>query len=265
MSPPELPSRRMSPRTQTALVAAAVALVISACGGSDEDAAFGGGAADTSTTTPTSTTAATVPEITLPARPPSDYAGFVAQETACGAEAPTPTTPMEFDSAEDQGLDPDTIVVATIATSCGDIVVELDPGIAPETVNSFVFLARSGYFDGSVSHRVIPGFVIQAGDQTATGREGPGYTVPDELPGDGFVYPAGGLAMANAGPNTTGSQFFIVLADAPLPNAYSYFGKVISGQEAIDRIAAIPLGPNAFGETSVPLQTIYIESVSIAE
>lgn len=267
MSQPELPSLRMSRRTPTVLIAAAVALVISACGGSEEDAASGGGVADATTTTTTTTSAPTetAPEITLPVRPPSDYAGFVAQETACGAEAPTPTTSMAFDSPEDQGLDPDTIVVATIATSCGDIVIELDPGIAPETVNSFVFLARNGYFDGSVSHRVIPGFVIQAGDPTATGREGPGYTIPDELPEAGFVYPAGGLAMANAGPNTTGSQFFIVLADAPLPNAYSYFGKVVSGQEAIDRIATIPLGPNAFGETSVPLQTLYIESVSIAE
>ncbi|MCP3995302.1 MAG: peptidylprolyl isomerase [bacterium] len=256
----------MSRRKQHALIVAAAALIVTACGGSDEDAASGGETADTATTTTTtSAPAETVPEITLPPRPPSDYAGFAAQETACGADAPTPVTLTTFDAPEDQGLDPETIVVATITTSCGDIVVELDPGVAPETVNSFVFLARSGYFDGSVSHRVIPGFVIQAGDPTATGREGPGYTIPDELPEAGFVYPAGGLAMANAGPDTTGSQFFIVLADAPLPNAYSYFGEVASGQETIDKIALIPLGPNAFGETSVPLQTLYIESVSIAE
>jgi len=143
--------------------------------------------------------------------------------------------------------------------------VELYPELAPETVNSFVFLARSGYFDGSVSHRVVPGFVIQAGDPTATGREGPGYTIPDELPEPGFLYEAGTLAMANAGPNTTGSQFFIVLADAPLPNAYSYFGNVVGGFDTLERIVEIPLGQNALGELSVPLETLYLESVNIAE
>jgi peptidyl-prolyl cis-trans isomerase B (cyclophilin B) len=107
--------------------------------------------------------------------------------------------------------------------------------------------------------------VIQAGDPTATGREGPGYTIPDELPEPGFLYEEGALAMANAGPNTTGSQFFIVLADAPLPNAYSYFGKVVAGFDTIERIAGIPLGQNALGELSVPLETLYIEAVNIAE
>ena len=254
----------MSPLQRIALTGTAIALVATACGGSDEVA--GTNAPETTTTTvpAATTTTDSLPEITLPPQPPSDYAGFVAQPTACGATAPSPVIPMTFDSPEDQGLDPDGAITATIATSCGDIVVELYPDLAPETVNSFVFLARSGYFDGSVSHRVLPDFVIQAGDPTATGREGPGYTVPDELPEPGFLYEQGALAMANAGPNTTGSQFFIVLADAPLPNAYSYFGRVVSGLDTIDRIAEIPLGPNAFGESSVPLETLYIESVDIA-
>ena len=167
-----------------------------------------------------------------------------------------------FAAPEDEGLDPATKIAATITTSCGDIGIELDPGIAPETVNSFVFLARQGYFDGTVSHRILPGFVIQAGDPTATGREGPGYTIPDELPESGFVYSAGTLAMANAGPNTTGSQFFIVLADAPLNNDFSVFGRVTDGAETLQRIATIPLGPNPFGELSVPLETLYIEKVT---
>ncbi len=255
-----------SRRTHIALIALAVGLVASGCGGSGSDS-DAGAAANPDSAAPTTgsapTTTDSLPEITLPAQPPSDYAGFAAQATACGAEAPTPVTPMAFDGPEDQALDPSTIVTVTITTSCGNIVAELDPSLAPETVNSFVFLARNGYFNGSVSHRVLPGFVIQAGDPTATGREGPGYTIPDELPEPGFVYQEGAFAMANAGPNTTGSQFFIVLADAPLPNAYSYFGKVVDGFDTMARIAEIPLGTSAFGETSVPLETLYIEQVTI--
>ena len=255
----------MSSLSRIAVVAVAIALAATACGGSDEDA----GTAEqgtTSTIAPSETTTTdTLPEITLPPRPPSDYAGFAAQPTACGADSPAPLAPMTFSAPEDQALDASAPLTATITTSCGDIVIELYPDLAPETVNSFVFLARSGYFDGSVSHRVVPGFVIQAGDPTATGAQGPGYTIPDELPEPGFLYEEGALAMANRGPNTTGSQFFIVLADAPLPNAYSYFGKVVSGSDTIERIADIPLGQNAFGELSVPLETLYIETVDIAE
>ncbi len=252
-----------SHRTRIALLGLALGLVVAACGGSEEDA--GDVAAGAPATTVTTTTTDTLPEITLPPQPPSDYAGFAAQATACGADAPTPATPMTFSGPEDQSLDPDSVVTVTIATSCGDIVAELDPGLAPETVNSFVFLARNAYFDGTVSHRVIPGFVIQAGDPSATGREGPGYTIPDELPEAGFLYETGVLAMANAGPNTTGSQFFIMIGDAPLPNAYSYFGRVLEGFDTMERIAALPLGANAFGEVSVPLETLYIETVTVSE
>ncbi|MCP4306008.1 MAG: peptidylprolyl isomerase [bacterium] len=168
---------------------------------------------------------------------------------------------MTFDAPEDQGLTAP--IQATIVTSCGDIVVELDPGIAPDTVNSFVFLARQGYFDGGVSHRVSPGFVVQAGDPTATGTQGPGYTIKDELPAADFLYERGVLAMANRGPDTSGSQFFILLADAGLNNDFSYFGNVVDGFETLDRIAAVPLGPNRFGEVSVPLETLYIERIVV--
>lgn len=248
----------------------AAALILASCGGGTEPAAAASEGFDlgkTATSTPASqsetTTPETLPEITLPPVPPSDYAGFAAQKTACGAEAPRPVERMTFDAPDDQDLDPNEPVFATITTSCGDIVVELDPSVAPETVNSFVFLARSGYFDGSVSHRVVPGFVIQAGDQTATGLEGPGYTIPDELPEDGFVYSYGSLAMANSGPNTTGSQFFITVADVPLPNNYSYFGKVVDGFDTLDAITAVPLGMSFSGEPSVPLETVYIDRVTI--
>jgi cyclophilin family peptidyl-prolyl cis-trans isomerase len=170
---------------------------------------------------------------------------------------------MVFSAPEDQGLEDTATIEAVISTSCGDISLELDPAVAPETVNSFVFLARAGYFDGTVSHRILPGFVLQAGDPTATGRGGPGYTIPDELPAAGFLYEKGILAMANSGPNTTGSQFFVMLDDAPLPPNYSVFGRVTDGFDALDRIAEISLGPNARGEVSVPLETLYLEGVTI--
>lgn len=255
------------------LAALAITLLATACGESEDPSANSVAPSETAlpteseptTTTEQATTTSSLPEITLPPRPPSDYAGFVAQPTACGSDAPAQITPMVFDEPEDQDLDAATKIAATINTSCGPINIELDPGIAPETVNSFVFLTRAGYFDGTVSHRILPGFVIQAGDPTATGREGPGYTIPDEPPEAGFVYEEGVLAMANSGPNTTGSQFFIMLADAPLPPAYSVFGAVTDGFETLDAIASVPLGPNAFGEVSVPLETVYLESIVIDE
>ena len=155
-----------------------------------------------------------------------------------------------------------------IETSCGDIVAELDPALAPETVNSFVFLAREGYFDGTAAHRILPGFVVQAGDPTATGRGNPGYSLPDEFPPEGFVYERGILAMANAGSGTTGSQFFIMLGDSGLPPSFSAFGRVVEGMDVLDLIAATPLGDRTSGfsvEQSVPLETLYVERVVVEE
>lgn len=236
-------------------------LLIAACGeGTDATTA----APTTSAGTPT-TTAPLVPlSTTAPAGAlPVDYAGFRAQPTACGASPPAENAAQEYPAADDMQLDPGVKVRATITTSCGPIVVELDPAAAPATVNSFVFLAKEGYFDGSVSHRVLPGFVIQAGDPTGTGRGGPGYIVPDELPPPGFEYSTGVLAMANAGPNSTGSQFFIMLGDSNLQPNYSAFGVVVEGFDTMTAISNVPLGTSARGERSVPLETVYIESVTI--
>lgn len=192
----------------------------------------------------------------------AEYQAFRAQPVACGAEAPPEATDLGFSAPDDLGLSG--IVTATIATSCGDITVELDADAAPATVNSFVFLAQQGYFDATVSHRIVPGFVIQMGDPTATGRGGPGYVIPDELPDPGFLYTRGTLAMANAGPNTGGSQFFLVLADASLPPNFTPFGMVVSGLDVMDRIAQIPTVARAAGlEPSSPTETIYIETVEI--
>jgi peptidylprolyl isomerase len=244
--------------TKTLTLATAGLLLIAACGGG------------TDSTTAAPTTAAAAPTTTVPLVPlsttapavPSDYAGFRAQPTACGAGQPPENAAKGYTAANDMQLDPNKKVRATIATSCGPIVVELDPALAPETVNSFVFLATEGYFDGSASHRVAPDFVIQAGDPTGTGRGGPGYIIPDELPPPGFEYSTGVLAMANAGPNTTGSQFFIMLGNSSLPPNYSAFGTVVEGLDTMAAIAGVPLGTSR-GETSVPLESVYIESIAI--
>jgi cyclophilin family peptidyl-prolyl cis-trans isomerase len=149
---------------------------------------------------------------------------------------------------------------ATMVTSKGPMTIALDPQAAPRTVNSFVFLARYHYFDGIAFHRVIPGFVLQGGDPTGTGTGGPGYKFADELPAPGR-YELGSLAMANAGPDTNGSQFFIISGrdGMALPPNYSLFGKVVAGLETV---AAIDAVGSRSGKTS---EKVTIESVTIAE
>ncbi|MBC7807973.1 MAG: peptidylprolyl isomerase [Akkermansiaceae bacterium] len=121
---------------------------------------------------------------------------------------------------------------ATFSTSKGDIVVELFAADAPMTVNNFVFLARDGFYDGTVFHRVIGGFMTQGGDPTATGSGGPGYKFRDETVGNPRKHGTGTLSMANAGPNTNGSQFFITHGPQPhLDGKHTVFGQVTSGQE----------------------------------
>lgn len=244
-------------------VAAALALATAACGSDAEASGTAEGTAATTVEPPTSTTSAAPVPTQAPPPLPTSYPDFRAQPTACGAEAPPPAVEQTFDAPEDLGLDPAVKLIATITTSCGPIIVELDPAMAPETVNSFVFLAREGYFDGTASHRILPGFVIQAGDPTATGTGNPGYVVPDELPDAAFAYSTGVLAMANSGPDTTGSQFFIMVGDSQLPPLYSAYGVVVDGFETLSSIVGVPLGTSLRGETSVPLETVYIESINV--
>ena len=144
-----------------------------------------------------------------------------------------------YPKAPDLAIDLDTDYRATLHTNQGDITLRLFAAEAPLAVNSFLFLAGEGFYDGVIFHRVIPGFVIQGGDPTGTGRGGPGYSFRDELEGTG-KYRRGTLAMANAGPNTNGSQFFICLGDLKLPHQYTIFGRVTTGLEAVDAIAALP-------------------------
>ena len=165
----------------------------------------------------------------------------------------------QYSSQPDMVIDPSKSYSAVLHTNHGDIAVDFLPDRSPATVNNFVFLARDGYYDGVIFHRVIPGFMIQGGDPTGTGRGGPGYKFADELNGAGD-YSRGTMAMANAGPNTNGSQFFIMHADYGLPHSYTIFGKVTSDLEAVDAIAA--------GETDRsdrPMNDCVINSVTVTE
>jgi cyclophilin family peptidyl-prolyl cis-trans isomerase/AcrR family transcriptional regulator len=151
---------------------------------------------------------------------------------------PVATTVERMATPPPYEIDDDTTYVATIATDRGDIVMELDPQLAPTTVNNFVALARKGYYDGLAFHRVVPEFVIQGGCPEGTGRGGPGYNFADEpVKGD---YTHGAVAMANAGPDTNGSQFFICIDDctSKLDKAYNLFGHVTEGLELADAVQA---------------------------
>ncbi len=165
---------------------------------------------------------------------------------------------MKYDAAPELTIDVGKSYTATLHTNKGDIELELDAARSPQAVNNFLFLAKEGFYDGVIFHRVVPGFVIQGGDPTGTGSGGPGYKFRDELEGSGN-YSRGTLAMANAGPNTNGSQFFICLADVGLPHAYTIFGEVTAGMETVDAIAAEPRA----GER--PIEECVIESVSMSE
>jgi peptidyl-prolyl cis-trans isomerase B (cyclophilin B) len=135
-------------------------------------------------------------------------------------------------------VDPTKKYVATFETSCGQIVCELFAKDAPKTVNNFVFLANEKFYDGTVFHRVIGDFMIQGGDPTGTGRGGPGYKFEDETKGNPNKHKVGSLSMANAGPNTNGSQFFIThVVTGHLDGKHTVFGKVTKGQDVVDAIA----------------------------
>jgi peptidyl-prolyl cis-trans isomerase B (cyclophilin B) len=134
-------------------------------------------------------------------------------------------------------LDTTKTYTVTFETSRGNIVVDLFPKEAPKTVNNFVFLAKDGFYDGTVFHRVIPDFMVQGGDPTGTGRGGPGYKFEDETKGNPRKHKRGTLSMANAGPNTNGSQFFIThVATDWLDAKHTVFGEVRSGQDIVDSI-----------------------------
>ncbi|MBI4239371.1 peptidylprolyl isomerase [Candidatus Uhrbacteria bacterium] len=150
---------------------------------------------------------------------------------------------------------------AIIKTSQGDITIKLTDDKTPKTVNNFVTLARKGFYNNTTFHRIIKNFMIQGGDPKGDGTGGPGYTFEDE-PFEG-AYTRGTLAMANAGPNTNGSQFFIMHQDVPLPKNYVIFGKVVDGMDVVDKVASTPVEISPSGEASRPLQPVKVLSVEI--
>ncbi len=179
--------------------------------------------------------------------------GTTIEPTATPAPVRKGPYPME--------IDPKKAYEATLETSKGAITIKLNAAAMPKTVNNFVSLSRRKFYDNTIFHRVIKGFMIQGGDPKGNGTGGPGYTFEDEpFEGD---YTRGVVAMANAGPNTNGSQFFIMHASVGLPKNYVIFGSVVSGMDVVDAIAQSPTKPE--GEGSTPVTPTTVKTVSITE
>jgi cyclophilin family peptidyl-prolyl cis-trans isomerase len=167
----------------------------------------------------------------------------------------------QYNAPPEMVIDPEKTYTATIRTNHGDITAKLFADEAPQTVNNFVFLAREGFYDDVIFHRVISGFMIQGGDPTGTGTGGPGYRFADELEAArSRGYKMGTLAMANAGPNTNGSQFFIMHQDYGLPPQYNVFGKATDGLDVVDAIATTATAPG-----DRPVEDVVIHGVDIDE
>jgi cyclophilin family peptidyl-prolyl cis-trans isomerase len=216
------------------LLVLSIALLLAGCGGNGD----GGDDGDATGTTTTSTAS-----------------GCESVEAPAPRDAPTLTAPKGT-------LDPGKTWSLTFETSCGDFTVELDPSLAPEATNSLVFLAREGYFDDTVFHRIVPGFVIQGGDPTQTGAGGPGYATLDVPPG-AARYTKGTVAMAKSGlepAGTAGSQFFVVTADGVnLPAEYAIVGQVSQGMDVVERIGEL-------GDAEEkPTQPVVIRTVTVSE
>lgn len=260
--------RRQRQRTAATAVATVVALV----GGLVVFVAFTGGnePGPGATGTPTPSISPT------PTASPGEETGTVdpsprPKAVACGADEPpgADEPKPQFAGPPPMEIDRKKTYTATIDTSCGSIVVRLLADRAPQTVNSFVFLAQKGYFDGIRFHRIDTSIdVIQGGDPTGTGSGGPGYSIPDELTGE-ESYGPGVLAMANAGPDTGGSQFFVIYGrdghDLDAQPNYTIFGDVVEGLDVARRIAEVPIqDPSAGLSGQQPTKAIYIEKVTIA-
>ncbi|MGH2730735.1 MAG: peptidylprolyl isomerase [Actinomycetota bacterium] len=231
-------------RGATVAIAGVVVIALAVCGDSDDGGPSGSEPSDTE----------------------SDAA-------ACGAERPSDASPQQYNAPPDFTLDESADYRAVVHTSCGDIAMDLLEDKAPVTVNNFVFLAREGFFDGLIWHRVEPNSVLQTGDpngQNGTEPDGPGYAIEEEPPKSKDAYVYGVVGMANAGPGTTGSQWFIVVHDneeAGFPPDYSIFG--IVDEESYATLEAVERQPTRGGNIAVeavkPITPIYIESIEITE
>ena len=184
-------------------------------------------------------------------------------ESYGGDESATQNSPNTDTSSETFTLQGDEKVVV-LETSMGNIEIALAEGDAPKTTANFLKLAGDGFYDGVIFHRVIAGFMIQGGDPTGTGTGGPGYQFEDELNAQTesykLGYVKGTVAMANAGPDTNGSQFFIMHQDYRLPHNYTIFGHVVSGQDVVDKIAVVPTDANDKPLTPVTIKKAYLKN-----
>jgi peptidyl-prolyl cis-trans isomerase B (cyclophilin B) len=248
-----LPGIRL-PRSRLLLIAllCAVSLTAIACGDDDDSDSNGSGGA-----------AAPTAQEPAPEEPQQSESAEVG---GC-KEVQQPEPRAEGGARKPTGrLEPGKTYVVTLATSCGDIAIRLDQKTSPKTAASFANLARTGFYDGTVFHRIVPGFVIQGGDPTGSGSGGPGYTTRD-VPPRTATYLKGTVAMAKSPvepPGTAGSQFYIVTApDAGLPPEYALLGKVVKGQRVVDEIGQ--LGDPASGGAGTPLQTVAIEKAKVSE
>lgn len=197
-------------------------------------------ATSTETATSTATTTSTVPGT-----------------TSSTVTSTTPTKPMTYAFPGILSKEESTKKVR-IQTTLGDIVVQVDPTMGPRAASNFVYLVKEGFYNGTIFHRVIPGFMIQGGDPTGTGMGGPGYKF-DNDPVNESTYKKGFIAMANAGRNTNGSQFFLMVADYPLPPDYSIFGKIVTGQDVADKIAAVARNSSDRPNEEVKMISVTIE------
>jgi len=183
----------------------------------------------TSTTAPVSTTSTTLAVSQA-------QADSLAASAGCPASTTTRVNTLKWNAAPAMSIDTAKTYYADVITTAGRFTIKFNAKLAPKTVNNFVFLAKNNYFHCIIFHRAIPGFMVQTGDPTGTGSGGPGYSFADELPTG--AYPLYSVAMANSGPNTNGSQFFIVTGASgqSLPDNYSLFGQVVEGQETIVKL-----------------------------
>ena len=241
--------------TKVAIVVAiifGVTLIIRVSGGDEST--------DTTATTVTATTESANTTIA-----PVDGRAITG-ETPCPAADGSETRAASFEKAPPTCIDPAKTYTAVVLTNKGEFTIVLDAAQAPLAVNNFVTLARYHYFDGTTCHRAIKDFVVQCGDPTATGGGGPGYSFADELPAAGS-YKLGSLAMANSGPNTNGSQFFVITGaqGVALPPSYTLFGQVTNGLDSTVPALNSASNPDAAANGVPPTETLQIISVTITE
>jgi cyclophilin family peptidyl-prolyl cis-trans isomerase len=242
-------------RLRVAAVGAAIVVVFAVLAVLTGTGAFSGSSHKKNGAAPASTTPASVPLLNAPA--------------GVGCPNLNGSSPhyTHFTAAPPTCIDPTKTYTASVETDVGTYVITLNAKAAPKTVNNFVFLSGYHFYDGTIFHRVIPGFMNQGGDPKGTGTGGPGYQFPDELPSSVSQYVNGSVAMANSGPNTNGSQFFVIVGNGGSQlgqPSYSLFGQVTSGMDVVDKINQDGnSNPSANG--TPPKVTHHIVKVTVSE